>query len=255
MSNINSEYTKSLVSSFYGCDGGNPNYPIWFCGIEHGGDYDKNKTEIFDSYLANKNFDTPASWADENYQESIIAPGNFNRYIAAFYANYENIVFDTLKNDVAVEFVRDNAILHPNGIGFKINLLPFRKKSLNSNSITELNSLMDGDYLTEVLNTRRKFFFNQIQEYQTKLIICSGVTLINEFYKFFSQDPTSNIPSRQSYFIENKHGQTKEVFYYEFLSIENCKILVIPFLGKHTGFNGYKEIFQFAEILKLRNLS
>lgn len=254
MSNINSEYTKSLVSSFYDCDGGNPNYPIWFCGIEHGGDYDKNKTEIFDAYLENKNFDTPTSWADEDYQDSITAAGNFNRYIAAFYSNYENIIFHSLKNDVAVEFVRNNGILHPNGIGFKINLLPFRKRSLDSNSITELNNLMDGDYLTEVLSARRKFFFKQIQKYQTKLVICSGITLINDFYKFFSKNPLGDIPLSQSYTIVRKNGKTKEISYYEFPSIENCKILVIPFLGKQSGFNGYKEVSQFAELIQSRNL-
>lgn len=249
------DYTKSLIPSFYGCDGGNPKYPIWFCGIEHGGDFDKNKQEITEAFEANKKFETPSSWAtNEEYEDAIYATGNLNRYICAFYAYYAELA--NLDSTVSFDqnFVDNNKILCADGIGFKMNLFPFRKKTLGSNSQSEFDKLIDGNYLEEVLSTRRDFFLKQIQENQTKLIICFGISRIYEFYEFFAKDPQENSPNTRFITVKNNTGIEKNVRCYEFESVENCKILVVPFLGRPAGFNGYNEIFEFSKIIASQDL-
>lgn len=256
MTHKNSEYVKSLIPSFYGCDGGNLNYPVWFCGIEHGGDFDTNKQEISEAFKANKKFDVPSSWSknDPNYADSIYAIGNVNRYICAIYAYYSGLADLESTFPFDQDFVDQNKILCEGGIGFKMNIFPFRKKSLNSNKPSEFNKLTGNNYLDVVLQQRREFFLQQIKNSQTKLIICFGISRVNEFYDFFAKNPQETSIKHDLFIVEKNNGAKKHIDTYEFESTNDCKILVMPFLGKPAGLNGYKEMFQFAEILKARQL-
>lgn len=234
-----------IIPSFYGADGGNINYPIWICGLEHGGSFEDNKEELEISIRNNLSYKTPFSWEDEEYQDAIYAPGNLNRYLSAFYGQYEDILpkgenFNNYALDNA--FVSTHKMLYRDGIGFKMNLFPLRFKSVESRDFEAIESSFNIEqYEQLVLERRGQFYLKKIKEHNPKAIICLGISQLHYFQKFFKIDTF-----QEAYFeLENKSIP------YHKASLENgTDIIVIPFIGRPSGPNGYLEIYQFADLIR-----
>lgn len=249
---LKNELATKLMQSFYGCDGGNPYSDIWFCGMEHGGDFDDNQKEIESFAKESERYKNPLSWQDEYYHHSIYAPGNLNRYIAYFYAVYGDTAHQEDVCDQA--YVDNNRILYPfhedssqAGIGFKINMRPLRFKGADSYdqyNMPDLPYYNYRQYSDAVIAERGAFFQEQVTKYNPKLIICLSVGEADNYFKFFGCD-LNNVKKEIMQLGE------KEMRVYS-CEKDAATIMVIPFMGKPSGPNGYAEVKIFADSMRER---
>lgn len=237
-----------LLQSFYGGDGGNRKSEIWFCGMEHGGSIFDNIPEIVTFKNNPEQYQNPSSWQDEEYKESILAAGNLNRYIAYFYAIYANT--EEQEAPCNIYYPVKNRILYPDnedaqkaGIGFKMNMRPLRFYGQSEyERYADLNILpfkTYNEYIEKVNVDRGSFYQEQIREYKPKLIICLGVTEANNYFNFFGCTEESR--------VQKVIGLEQKEITVEVGRFETTQIMVIPFIGKPSGPNGYSEIFELAK--------
>lgn len=230
------EKFKNTALSFAGCDGGNLQSEIWFCGLEWGG----AQREQLDPAIDENNI---YSWSHDEFDGSWLA--QYNQKICWFLWYFHNLEWNNGENSGI--FVKRHHILYSqkeNGIGFKMNMLPIgfpNRKSINWNEtlqqLTGLNSFEE--YRKWCIIHRGELFRKIVRKYQPKVIVCTGITEVNNFMQFFTCNTEYQTNTTEQY-----------KFYYT--KYENTLICVVPFFGSPSGINSYKKMeILVTEIQKL----
>ncbi|MFU2048062.1 hypothetical protein [Avibacterium gallinarum] len=224
------EQFKQTALSLAGCDGGNPTSEVWFCGLEHG--YDLSETlEEFLQLPHNTapiySWDHPDCVDDWKY--------SYNQKICWFLWYFYNLELHNNENmDV---LVKRHHILYSeqaNGIGFKLNMYPLAFKNRRSINWTENYQKTTGlssfsEYKNWCVEHRGEYFRNLVKKYMPKLIVCTGITEIHNFVKFFTGE---------EYFTYSDNPEMK-IGYAQFGETLIC---ICPFFGNSSGINSYAKM-------------
>ena len=218
---------KNTALSFAGCDGGNLNSDVWFCGLEWGGSQrDELELPIDEAHLS--------SWSDEDFGGAWTA--QYNQKICWFLWYFLNLEWNNGENSTT--FVERHHILYSekeNGIGFKMNMLPIGFPNRNSIDWNETLQSLTGlstfnEYREWCVVNRGEFFRKkQISKYKPKVIVCTGISEVNHFVSFFTGEPN---------FTYSDNTNLK-IAYARF---EDTLICVCPFFGGASGINSYEKM-------------
>ena len=224
-----------MALSFAGCDGGNPRSAVWFCGYEWG---NLAKTDMADTieheFVA---LPQPTSWQDEDFEGSWDT--NYNRKICWFLEYFYELEGS---NKSYKAFVEEFKILYPNGLGFKLNLLPVRFRDRASVDWSENLKASSGfesfdEYREWCFIHRGKFFRNAIQQYKPKLLICTGIGERDNFFRAFTdgdKPETTQLPG----------------FVISMARFHQTLVCVTPFFGSPSGINSYEKMKQLVSHTK-----
>lgn len=219
---------KRTALSLAGCDGGNPNSEIWFCGLEHG--YDSSTT--LEDFLALSD-NTIYSWDHSDYIGSWTA--QYNAKICWFLWYFYHLEWNDGEN--AETFVKRHHILYSEqakGIGFKLNMLPLGFKKRNAVNWTEQYQQATGfasftEYRNWCIEYRGAFFRELIRTHKPKVIVCTGISEVSNFIRFFTGNTVFTYST----------NPTIKIAYAQF---EDTLICVCPFFGGAWGINSYKKM-------------
>lgn len=202
MNNKKDAKYQKYLAGYNGCDGGNPNAPIWICGIEPGlsrQEFNSNdylfRVADFDYFLDN----------------CIEIPYRGEKFFQKYQNEYSKWTFDQIVAKILC-LIETNPIkdykrylrelYSRNGKCFKINLYPLKKFRANDwleeyrkNFFDNINA-----YWSWCQKKRFPFFKEQIKKYSselTKILICTGLSFKDQFIGAFVPS-SSNIT-----FVEN----------------------------------------------------
>jgi len=247
------EKYQETAQSFAGCDGGNLDSEIWFCGMEWGFHGEMKDGELADECLVPQYRhggwnDTLEKWDDDaeksgwEWEDSLASPTNAK--IGWFLNDYFNLGGFCSENDWLVKnklFFND-----PKGIGFKLNMfpLPLRgRANINwSDEIKEKTGFGSFDqYRIWTVQNRGKFFQNLLHQHKPKRIICTGISEFENFCDFWGIKDFST-----GKWIEGITTNTT------FWVGENDKtqIIVTRFFGGRWGVSSYSMMEELVRSIK-----
>lgn len=224
-----------MALSFAGGDGGNPQSAIWFCGYEWGNLAKTDMASTIEREFVPQ--PQPTSWQDKDFDGSWDT--NYNRKICWFLEYFYELEG---ANKSYKAFVEEFKILYPNGLGFKINLLPVRfsnRVSVDWSEDIQAASGFDNfaEYREWCVVHRGQFFRNAIVQYKPKLLICTGVGERDNFFRAFTD---GNKPERI---------QLPD-FAISVARFDQTLVCVTPFFGGPSGINSYKKMAQLVSHTK-----
>ena len=226
----NSKFSE-MALSFAGGDGGNLDSEVWFCGFEWGNLAKSDMTETIEKEFVA--VPQPTSWQDEEFEGSWNT--NYNRKICWFLAYFYGL---DDKGKTYAQCVSDFKILHPDGLGFKLNLLPIRFSNRASVEWSEAVKTASGfdsfdEYRAWCVTHRGKFFRDLMLKHRPKLLICTGVGERANFFNAFTDGAS---PERV---------QLKD-FCIEVARFGGTQVCVTPFFGGPSGINSYAKMEQLV---------
>lgn len=222
---------EDMALSFAGGDGGNPRADVWFCGMEWGNLAQTDMAETIGTEFVPA--PQPTSWADKDFDGSWNT--NYNRKICWFLEYFHGLDGAHKSYD---QFVEEYKILHPDGLGFKLNLLPIRFSNRASIDWSEAVQQASGfisfnDYRTWCITHRGAFFREQMQRHRPKLLICTGVGEQNSFLEAFTDGmPPERVQLQDFAITVGRLGDTH--------------VCVTPFFGGPSGINSYAKMEQLV---------
>lgn len=235
---VSSEFS-AWACSFSGCDGGNLNADTWLCGIEWGGAttgpgnyYEKLVKEI------NAGEAKPYYKEKFDWQESLTY--TYGRSFAKLFSAIQNEKVENYKQ-LAKEWTGDELL--------KLNLYPIAFD--NTDEIEwkrhELDKITGFDekhlFQTWCFFNRFPEFTKMRQRKNPKLIICTGITYLRDFFYCFAgdQNKCEDMQPEDTKPKSNSNKQNTRRFYW--ISLENdkenedTKLVVIPFFSGAYGLN------------------
>ena len=224
-----------MALSFAGGDGGNLQSEVWFCGYEWGNLAKTDMAETIEhEFVAQPR---PTSWQDEDFEGSWGT--NYNRKICWFLRYFYEL---DGSNKSTKDFVEEFKILYPDGLGFKLNLLPVRFRDRATVDWSEIIKAASGfesfaDYREWCVVHRGKFFRNAIQQYKPKLLICTGVGERDNFFRAFTDG-------------EKPERIQLPDFAVSMARFDQTLVCVTPFFGGPSGINSHKKMKQLVSHAK-----
>ena len=224
-----------MALSFAGGDGGNPQSEVWFCGYEWGNLAKTDMAETIEREFVVQ--PQPSSWQDEEFEGSWDT--NYNRKICWFLEYFYEL---DGANKSYEAFVEEFKILYPDGLGFKLNLLPVRfhdRASMNwSDNIKAASGFESiADYREWCVVHRGRFFRNTIAQFKPKLLICTGVGERDNFFRAFTDG-----------------GEPERIELTDFaISVARFNqtlVCVTPFFGGPSGINSFAKMEQLVSHTK-----
>ncbi len=229
------------ANGFSGCDGGNigdkSNRGIWFCGIEWGGGFNDKSVIELKKIFAEKINIPPAGY--ENWKDNLAYIYNWQAMKLLSVINGEN-----LKNyKTFAEKVKPFTI-ESEGSYFKMNLypLPFKKTShlLWDDRFSQSTGFSNKqEYIDWIKLKRFPVMREWTKKYSPKLVICTGITYQNDFFRAFGDTEmelrTESIDNRQLIYGFNK---------------EKTLVVVIPFMVNRNGLTKNVSIQKFGESIE-----
>jgi len=212
------EWAKGLA----GCDGGNPDGSIWFCGIEWGGGDDVEQVSF------NK-IDKPV-WDDDRLKE--FSKYQYDRKVAKIYSTL-------LGRDIGEykEVAFDKRLFSSHSDLFKLNLYPisfhhdadelwdqrwYERTGLPTKSI----------YRAWCQINRFKTFQDLVVKHSPKLIIATGSSYKTDFIMAFESAEAIYCPDIKEVVLPEK----RKMFWLE-INKGQTILAIIPFLGTRYGLN------------------
>ena len=173
-----------MALSFAGGDGGNLDSEVWFCGFEWGNSHGIDIEKTIDTEF--QPIPEPTSWAHKDFEGSWNT--NYNRKICLFLKYFYAIDWEGMSYD---EFVANHQILYPDGLGFKLNLLPVRFRNRESLAWAKAIEAASGfetfdDYRSWCVTHRGAFFRALLSKHKPKVLVCTGVGERENFLRAFA---------------------------------------------------------------------
>jgi len=220
------EFAK-WAKSFAGIDGGNMAGPIWFCGIEHGGDDNDIKTKDF------KPVNKLPNWENEiergkNFEHQ------FDQKALKLYAAL-------LEKEIAgyKDIAEVKGAFAPNSDVFKLNLYPLAFKNTADghwcDKFFERTGIPTKEIYRAWCQTNRFNLFHDIvsQNNQTlRLIVCAGVGHSMEFLMAFGTVNDIHVEMKRSRIPDpDKKMANGLSFHWIILNDKRTVLAVVPFFG------------------------
>lgn len=233
---------KEWACSFSGCDGGDPQAPIWLCGIEWG--YGKNRSETQEEYEQK----VSQYYSTELPEE--ISKGAFTP--SKSYLWKEGIKYPFGKS-VAKLFMAINGLSVENYLEleskckdtrlFKLNLYPvaFRSTSYDlwqKYSIGNLTGLESKDvYRTWCFINRFPAIADEVKKYKPKIILGVGVGYLTDFFTCFAGPRGSDSINVKQIQSKSSNGTVARTYYWSKINDGQTLLAVIPFFSSQYGLN------------------
>ena len=181
----------------------------------------------------------PTSWLDEDFEGSWDT--NYNRKICWFLSYFYDLDDRGMSYG---EFVMKYNILHPDGVGFKLNLLPIRFSDRASvewshavKSATGFDSF--AEYRAWCVTHRGQFFRDQMQLHRPRLLVCTGIGEQANFFNAFTNGAEPQLVQLKDFSISVAR-------------LGDTLVCVTPFFGGPSGINSYAKMEQL--VAKLQEL-
>lgn len=241
---VTAEFEKWALG-FSGCDGGDPgsaqNKSVWFCGIEWGGGHPDDEVKLRDIF--SEDVVAPAEgYSDENDMPAW-------RHNLAYIFNWQAMKLLTAINGEDVSAYKSFAErLKPfvkNEMGYyKMNLYPLAFRNTSHQLWQEGFAIATGllsknAYLEWVREHRFPVMKAWTQTYAPRLILCTGITYVNDFKAAFVDDGLALnrevIDDRELHWIQNKNGTI---------------VVIVPFMVNQHGLTRNASIQKFGERIR-----
>ena len=140
------------------------------------------------------------------------------------------------------EFVANHQILYPDGLGFKLNLLPVRFRNRESLAWAKAIEAASGfetfdDYRSWCVTHRGAFFRALLSKHKPKVLVCTGVGERENFLRAFADGgPRQTVQLADFSLTVAKFADTL--------------ICVTPFFGSPAGINSYQKMEQLVSKIK-----
>jgi len=194
---VKTKFFESLKTSLIGCEGGNVNASLWFCGIEWGewGE-SRNKDNIQNGLFQNQNKipSVTNKWMENN---NITLSNSFDSSIAKIVLSWKGKKWLNDDNSVNEKIIscysigEEAKLYRSDGDTFKLNLFPLAAKSVptwTEEHYTKTGCFLKSEYYGKCIEHR----FPQLLELKgvstPKVIVCIGRGFINEYkYAFWGE--------------------------------------------------------------------
>lgn len=238
------EKIKNGEDSFLGCDGGNINSKIWFCGVEFGGTPKEMNTYYNDhvQFYKKDNLEIPYR---ENYHGKFLQ-SKFDRYLTAMYLILlEKLNIDkTVDSTIIDKFLKDK-LYNKNSKSFKLNLFPIAKKDVSwDKEIEEKLNINRNLYYSLLFKERGKFFKKIISKYNPKTIICFSPTNHSDYFIRAFLDEKESFTFKYEYFTDRSNKE----HLIKIIKSNNTQYIIVPFLGMGNITN-YEDVISLSNFL------
>jgi len=239
------EKIKNGEDSFLGCDGGNINAKIWFCGIEFGGTPEEMNTYYKDYIIPNINDENKIPYRKKYTGKFLQSP--FDRYLTIMYLILlKGYNFDKNVDSNLISNVLKSELYNKDSESFKLNLFPIAKKNVSWNKKIEEELKVDrNEYYSTLFNKRAKFFKKIISRFTPETIICFSTKNYSDLFIKAFLSKKNKIEFQYDIFIDrnNKEHFIKIIHY------KKTKYIIMPFLGMGNLTN-HEDVINISEFIK-----
>jgi len=238
---------REWACSLSGCDGGNKNADIWLCGIEWGGgSYDDGA--YYETHLP-REIGQGKFTPKDNYKWENHIDYTYGRSFAKLYAAIQGEDINKYK-ELALHKWGDDEVL-------KLNLYPIAFDSTTDElwhkyQLDELTGFDEKHlFQTWCLMNRFPAFANLRKEHNPRVIICTGVSYLRDFFMCFGggQEESGLIRYAEIEPLSKNNRKKKRRYYWVKLSNETT-LVVIPFFSGSNGLNSNYLLNEMGNIIK-----
>ena len=237
------EKVRNYMASYRGIDGGNPNAPVWICGIEHGGKSDRGIPDISPEAR-------PGSWTEEFKKEfPDFSSWPYHQKVAKLMVALRRSKpgadphgsVDGWRQYLAEELY----VLE--GETFKLNLFPLASPRDNDDKWFEdygarIGMTIKDDYRALCRGARFDFLRGLREHHRPRLVLGTGRTYREDFAAAFG------FAGRSCEQMDVRFGSARrECFVYR---DEDGTLVVCPFLGGRNGVNSHGLIWELSRLLR-----
>ena len=239
------EKIKENGRSFLGIDGGNIKVPIWFCGIEFGGDLTEMEKYYKSTIKYNpiKEFDISIPFRENagDFEKS-----TYDRYLSAMYINlFKMKKLSNGYDTKPIEKVLREELYNKNSKIFKLNLYPLAKKSTEwDRTIESKLGIPKETYYKDIFTKRQLFLKELVYKFKPKTIICTSTNEYrDEFIEAFLNE--NEIINFKWIYLNYKNKKFKISEY----KTDMTTLIIIPFLGR-GNLSSYLDVIFMADYLR-----
>lgn len=268
------ESFEAAASSLYGINGGNPESPVWLCGLEWGGGYKQEEPEEPDfsqedeSDIQTLEPETVKKYLAGDFQGNGAGRPGGSAFYRSQIALLKAIIDGDFGKDDPYTWVDEYGFFSKNRYGFSLNAFPVSMKGRTdgSRSWIEDKVLKVGDrilsfsewtgiptfqeYLDWCVKQRNKVFCTFRKKYHPAVIYCGGKSEARRFFDVWADEGDQDAGNGQ---FEFDGTVTKMRFEYCWLNNEgfNPTLLVVgPFFGGQYGLNSYDDILECGQNIR-----
>ena len=242
---INDEFI-GWAKGFSGMNGGNLYAPLWFCGIEFGGDQDI-EFKIDEKYAyRNKKGEIIPCW-NEDYRNDHKGKNGYKTW--PYVQKCAKVACQFVKGDIRDFYDYMDSLFSKNGDTFALNLYPINFPKSSDDYWTNKhykktgfpNKLM---YKAWCMANRFPFLRKLVNEYRPKTLICTGNNFRQDFRLAFA--PTEKLFDEAFYQKEEIDKYKCEHFK---INGEETLVVITPFFGQ-GGIMSDVGLIELAELIK-----
>jgi hypothetical protein len=230
-----SQNFKDWSCSFSGCDGGNLEADTWLCGIEWGGGSYDNGVYYKDHLPKEiKKGKVVIEISSFNWKDSVTY--TYGRSFAKLFAAIRGEDINSYK-DLAINKWDGSEL-------FKLNLYPIAFDSTDGNlwheyKLDEITGFNEKNLFQTWCFVNRFPFFSELRAVKKpKLIICTGISYLRDFFICFGgNQANSSLIEYGEINPLSENNESKVRRYYWVKIDENTTLIVIPFFSGIYGLN------------------
>jgi len=235
---------KEWACSLSGCDGGDPEAPIWICGIEWGMSANQNAEEYYKKILLEEIKKGPVNQKGEYDWKDTIG-SRYGMNVAKLYAS--------IKGHKVEQY---DTIEKAGWQLFKLNLYPiaFNKTDDRLWEKYELSNIT-GFHEKYIFKTwcflnRFPVFTGLVEKYNPKLIIGTGISYLTDFCVCFAGSSNKDISINFSQILVERTDRSIVKRSYYWIKFNKTTLVVIPFFTGSYGLNSNDLIQKMGESIK-----
>lgn len=230
---VNELFAKWAVD-LSGCDGGDIGTPenpsVWWCGIEWGGGFEDTSVDglhsVFKKAININGY--------ENYETNFEYPFNWNALkLLSVIEGYKLEDYKIFGQDKRPFVIGEKGY-------FKMNLFPLAFKNTSHQLWAETFANATGfenkgEYLNWIRENRFRILREMTKKHCPKLIVCTGITLKEDFVKCFTDNLMLNeeeIDDKSLFWVVNNNGSL---------------VVIIPFMVNRYGLIRNVSITKFGQ--------
>lgn len=227
---------RDWACSFSGCNGGNENADTWICGIEWGG-ASANESAYYKEQLPREIETGEIDHATDKYNWEEHITYRYGISVAKLYAAINGQKVNDYKKLINEKVWNGSEL-------FKLNLYPIAFDSTNSelwkkNGLKEITGFDEKHlFQTWCMHNRFPKFSERRKELKPKLIICTGIGYLRDFFLCFGGDKSNADRIEYDEFMPSSETNRKHPRRYYWVKLdEDTTLVVIPFFSGSYGLN------------------
>lgn len=236
-----------------GCDGGDiENAKVWLCGIEPGYKKDdlnesESKRQKYYSEDILEEIKESKKYSGEIYNFESLNKHPFNRQFAKLYSEIRGIGIENYL--VNLPFFNKQDV-------FKLNLFPIAFRRDHNSQWKHYNlqhtfTMFENkeNYRNWCREVRFPYFKKLIKMHNPDIIICTGLSYLNDFIKSFGDDDLRIEDLSEYSLVDSSLSNSKVRKVYQYRLSNGTQFFVLPFFMGRYGLNSHNLLKQVGEIM------